>query len=64
MCKWRKEIARRIVTNNPALLTLDKLDDLIEQIELEFDGLRQLEYLDRMDKLSDGASSSDKIPWE
>ena len=64
MSEWRKEIARRIVTNNPEILTFDKLGDLIEQIELEFYYLQNLDYLDRMDKLSDSASSLDKLPWE
>lgn len=56
MIEARKEIARRLVTDNPAFLTLDRLDDLIEQIEQEVYYREHIAHLDCMDELRRGDS--------
>jgi hypothetical protein len=58
----RKRIARRLVENDPTLLTLEKLDTLIENIEIEYDDLQHIRYLDHLDELR--KLGDDRLPWE
>jgi hypothetical protein len=55
----RKRIARWLVEKDPALLTLEKLDTLIEKYEEEREVEQQMDYLERMDRL--GKMSDDEV---
>jgi hypothetical protein len=50
----RKQIALKLIEADPSLLTLERLDTLIEEIEKEYDNVRYSAFLDLRDAESDG----------